>query len=118
MNRQLPKHWQTALFDKFTKIYRQKFTDQFADTQEQQESMQEWGEALVNLTGVQIKRGIEECRANKTWPPSIAEFIELAKGPAEWEHKGAAYKTHVKSLPAPINRETGRKHLTELLKQK
>ena len=112
--KQLPKLWQTALFERFTKIYRQKFSDQFACEEEQKESMQEWGEALADLTGQQIKRGLDECRSQKSWPPSIAEFIELAKGSSSWEHKSGAYKRLQKALPKPVNREIGRQALSNL----
>lgn len=36
--------------------------------------MREWGEALADLTGPQIKTALEHCRANVPRFPSIAEF--------------------------------------------
>ncbi len=68
---------------------------------------QEWGEALAELTGDEIKLGLYRCRKEKTWPPSIAEFIELAKprNPEDWRHKGAAYRYFKRGLPKPRNKE-------------
>ena len=111
----MPQHWQTALFERFKAIYDNKFTDKYSTIAELDAAQKEWGEALVDLTGNEIKRGIESCRDTKAWPPSIAEFKELAKGGVEdWEHGGPAYKEFQAALPKPVNRELGREALTKL----
>lgn len=108
-------HWQTALFDRFKAIYDNKFTDKYTTNEELEAAQNEWGEALGELSGGQIKLGIESCRSEFAWPPSIAEFIELAKGGVkDWRHKGAAYKLHQRALPKPVNRTAGREALKGL----
>ena len=113
--RQLPEHWQTALFEKFKKTYRNKFTSKFADTVEYEETMREWGVALADLTPAQIKLGIELSIKTLAWPPEISEFIELAKsGGRDWRQGGMAYKTFRKALPKPINRELAKSSIANL----
>jgi len=106
----LPEHWKTALFERFKATYRNKFTSKFANTEEYNETMQEWGYALVDLSPEQLKRGIELSIKTMAWPPDIAEFIALAKGGGiDWRQQGAAYKPYVKALPKPAaDRSIGR----------
>jgi len=75
----------------------------------------EWAEAIAGLSGNEIKVGISNCRNDKSWPPSIAEFIALAKESSkDWEHNGQAYKLHQRALPKPVNRAVGRSALQGL----
>jgi len=73
-------------------IYQNKWTSQFASKQAVELSKNEWGEALYELTGEQINRGLAKCRAEFKWPPSIAEFLQAAKVEDNPEHQGAAYR--------------------------
>ena len=112
---QLPKHWQMALFEKFKKSYRSKFMSKFADAREYNETMEEWGFALVDLTPEQIKNGIELSIKTLSWPPEISEFIELAKsGGRDWRNSGIAYKAFRKALPKPIDRELAKASIANL----
>lgn len=74
----------------------------FATTEQYNETMAEWGVALVGLSSEQIKRGIDLSISTLSWPPEIAEFIALAKGAGDWRHRGAGYKQFEKALPRPI----------------
>lgn len=115
MKKQLPKLWQTALFEKFKKTYRNKFMSKFANAAEYQETMEEWGVALVDLSPDQIKRGIELSIKTLAWPPEIAEFIDLAKSKNNnWHHSGGAYKPFQKALPKPRNVELARSAIAGL----
>lgn len=85
----------------------------FADTEEYNETMEEWGFALVDLTPRQVDRGIEISIKTLVWPPEIAEFIALAKGD-DHRQVGLAYKPFAKALPKPINRELARLAIAEM----
>lgn len=67
-----------------------------------------WGQSLAGLQGNEIKHGVEYCRANHKWPPTIAEFIAACK---------SAPKPFV-SLPSPkgISNEDGIKRVESVLK--
>ena len=96
-------------------IYRVKWDDQFATEQDIQFTLNEWSEGLYGLEADQIKRGIEGCRRNLKWPPSIAEFREQCTGITDdWEHQGDAYKVLPKCLPKPKNVEVGLSALEEI----
>lgn len=87
-----------ALFARFRAIYLQKWDDQFSSEAMMERAMEEWGVGLAGLSAEQIKRGIDAARVGSKWPPSIAEFVELAKGDVCLP--GAAYRMFV-SLPKP-----------------
>lgn len=103
MPSRLPRHWQVALFKRFEAIYGNLFVDRFKTQEDYEAAMQEWAEALVVLSGEQIKRGIEKCRVVKTFPPSIAEFMTLAR--EEMGYQGAAYRFYRPALPKPFDRD-------------
>lgn len=91
-----------ALFNRLESIFGKKWNDQFSTEQRLESAMSEWGIGLYGLTGDQIKRGIDKTRLECKWPPSIAEFVQFAKGQDEsWEHRGAAYQVAPKALPKP-----------------
>ena len=79
--------------------------------------MDEWAEGLADLTGQQISQGIDLCRKEKSWPPSIAEFRVLAEGNKDWQHKGSAYKPFHKALPPPSKSESKKMAVRALLKE-
>ena len=72
--------WVDALFDRFHRIWAQKWDDQIAVIGVS-EMRSEWIEGLDGMTGDQIKRALDEARKTCTWPPSIAEFRKLGIGP-------------------------------------
>ncbi len=107
---------QTALFDKFERIYLHKFTDQFKTEKQYLNAMDEWAEGLFDLSGQQISLGIDRCRKEKSWPPSIAEFRALAEEDKDWQHKGSAYKDFHRQLPPPKS-ESKKMAVRALLKE-
>lgn len=53
----------------------------FPDDDEFVQTMKsEWSMGLANFNGDQIKKGLDECRLNCVWPPSLAEFGKLCLG--------------------------------------
>lgn len=72
----------------------------------------EWVAGLKGFDVEQIKRGIEVCRNEHAWPPSISEFRDACQVTSDWEHEGEAYKTfNRKSLLSSDARDTKRKEL-------
>jgi hypothetical protein len=95
----LKASWVAALFKKFASIWPGQWEGKFADEAAVDAAMLEWGEALYCLTPEEIRTGIEQSRAKLTWPPTISEFLTMAR--TGLEQKGAAYKPFQKSLPKP-----------------
>lgn len=82
-----------ALFTRFRAIYGRRFDDLYVDADIIEEAKREWAEALgASMSGERIKIGIDKCKRELAWPPSIAEFMERAKSPA------AAHRQY-KALP-------------------
>lgn len=79
-------------------------------------AINEWAIGLAGLSGDNIKRGLDKCRTDCKWPPSIAEFLDLAMERGTWEHTSPAYRENekVKALPRPRNIEASRAHLERL----
>ena len=70
----------THLHKEFTRIYRTKFTDYFPTKQDVVAWMELWGAALADLTGEQLRAGLERCAMEREWPPTApAEFIKLCR---------------------------------------
>lgn len=87
-----------ALFARMRSIYLQKWDDQFDSAVMIERAMDEWAVGLAGLSAEQVKRGIDAARVGSKWPPSIAEFVEFAKGDVRL--CGAAYRLFV-GLPKP-----------------
>jgi len=65
-----------------------------------------WAQSLAGIDGEEIKYGVEYCRANHKWPPTIAEFLIACK---------AKPKQFV-SLPAPrIDPEESTKRMAKIM---
>lgn len=90
------------IFAKLSRIYLSKWSDQFEDTDSQNQYMDEWMAGLAGLSGEQIAAGLEKCREQVDWPPSIAKFRKLAVGDGR-RHVGRAYNPYQKILPKPRN---------------
>ena len=91
-----------ALFKRLRRIFGAKWDAQFSCEAAHDDAVKEWGIGLAGLSAEQIKRGIDLTRVECEWPPSIAQFIKLAKRKADcWEHAGKAYRLHVRALPKP-----------------
>jgi hypothetical protein len=81
----MDRKWVVALFTKLRAIYPKKFMEQYQgnnqlDIEQLMElSMNEWAQGLSGLSGDDVKRALDHCRDNLAWPPSIAEFRQIAK---------------------------------------
>ena len=95
---------------KFEGIWGDKWTCRFANEEKLVACQQEWGEALVDLSGVEMAKGMHLARMECDWPPSIAEFIKLARR-VELSH--ASFNIYQRALPRPRNVELGRSTLAE-----
>lgn len=68
------------------------------------EAKREWADALgANMGADRIKTGIDKCRRELDWPPSIAQFLARAKSPP------AAHRQY-KALPKPGNPDKQIRH--------
>ena len=77
--RELPDRWIDALFGKFSVIWMRTWADLVSKV-DIDILRREWAEGLAGLSGEQVKLGIEICRAQSVWPPTIAEFRDAAQG--------------------------------------
>jgi hypothetical protein len=105
-----------ALFKKFQALYGLRWDEQFRTTAVHDLAIDEWGLGLYGLTGEQIATGIDRCRTESEWPPSIAKFVRLAKS---WEHNGPAYKPTEKQAKKPRSqrdKDVARAALAEIKK--
>lgn len=92
------------MFAKFGAIWGERWSSRFTDDLTLESSLEEWGKAITKLTPDQIRQGIDLAREQNDWPPTIAEFLRLAKRtPDCWEHSGPAYMV-TKSFPKPVNK--------------
>ena len=103
--RSLDKAWTSALFSRFEGIWGNAWTDKFRSERMMEIALEEWAIGLYGLSGEHIKRGLDAARAHCKWPPSIAEFLDLALDRGNWEHKSEAYKPAQLALPKPRNPE-------------
>lgn len=68
------------LFLRMSSIYGNKWTT-FASKEVENFAKREWYDAVTqnNLTPEQIRQALDTCRDTREWPPTISEFLELAK---------------------------------------
>lgn len=79
--------WILTLFMRFQTIWGIKWANVIPNEDYLNAAKMEWGEALHDLTGEEIAKGIEYSRANLEWPPSIAEFRLICKPNTPAYHK-------------------------------
>lgn len=90
------------MFLRMAAIFTHKWTSQYPTENALKVAKSEWAEALHDLTGEQIQRGLKACRQELQWPPSIAEFREKAIGIPTHAENAAMYRTHsTLALPRP-----------------
>lgn len=90
--KRLKQSWIDALWTKLHAIYGAKWSDSYPGDMADM-AKAEWAEALADLSGDQIRVGIERCRKLLKWPPMPAEFIAEAEAgmPSQHEVNRAAY---------------------------
>lgn len=84
--------WATALLARFAVIWPKAWADSLAGLDIHMLTA-EWAKGLEGLTGEEIRHGIDHCRANNTWPPSIAEFRTACRGGANAEQRAYAARS-------------------------
>ena len=100
----LPDRWIGSLFAKLQARYGLSFSQQWPSAELRELAMQEWAERLGELSGEQIKHGLE--RWDGKWPPNVEEFRKACIGDSgDWEHRGQAYKPFPPALPKPKARK-------------
>jgi len=72
----LPLSWIAALFKKFQAIYLHKWTSAIEGIEDV--ATNEWSQALIGLSGEQIKIGLDNL--HEDWPPSAIAFRALCEG--------------------------------------
>ena len=81
--------WVAALLARFAVIWPKAWADSLAGL-DLNLLRAEWAKGIEGLTGEEIRHGIDHCRANNTWPPSIAEFRTACRGGANAEQRAYA----------------------------
>lgn len=84
----LPEHWTERIFQVMENRYGAKWQDGFGGIPRKR-VRQAWGEDLADMTGDEIRRGLDACPlAHPTWPPTLPEFMLLCRpaidAKAEW----------------------------------
>ena len=101
------------LFLRMSSIYGNKWTSSFASVEIENFAKREWYDAMVqnNLTPDQIRQGLDKCRDEREWPPTISEFIGLAKPPVVHQ----MHQEFSKQLPPPkISKEKQQFYMKKL----
>ena len=70
---------------RFQAIWGYKWTNSLSNNEAIAIAQAEWGQALSHLSGEEIKKGIEHCRANFKYPPSITEFLEHSQDSQKYD---------------------------------
>ncbi len=74
----LPDAWIDRLFDRFATMYGNTWFSKWAGVP-LDEVKRTWAEDLAFADAEQLKRALEHCKTNATFPPSSAEFAGLCK---------------------------------------
>ena len=82
-------------------IFLSKWTSQFHTVNDINIARVEWSEGLAGMSGEQIKKALEKCRAEFKWPPSIAEFRLAGMGGNNLSEQNTAAYREFKRLPIP-----------------
>jgi hypothetical protein len=60
-------------------IYMTKFTSSFPDTETVDDWCNVWAEHMADLTGEQLRYGLDRVAKECEWPPSLVEFRQLCE---------------------------------------
>lgn len=74
----LPESWVDKLFARFAAMYGRHWFDQWADVP-MPDVKAAWREDLARMSGDQIRKALEHCKAQCKFPPTCPEFVALCK---------------------------------------
>lgn len=79
------------LFNRLDGLYPHRWRSAFPNEQAIANWRIAWAEGLAaeGITPEEVKRGLEACRSQFEWPPSLAEFVKACRPPIDFE---AAYR--------------------------
>ena len=103
-----------AFLRRMASAYHESWTAKVRTDKDFQRVSQDYGRILAGLSMDEIKGGIERAERQCKFPPSPAEFLQLAKAGAMDGTNGAAYRVLPKALPAPRNLDAGRQALEQI----
>lgn len=89
---QITEHVIKRLFIRFSVIYGHKWTSIYPNDESIVLASREWKPSLIKLTIKDIQKGIEYCKANLEWPPSLPEFIRYCQPDYGLPDAYSAYK--------------------------
>ena len=93
-----------ALHRKLSMIYMEKFTKFFPDDDTVEDWLQTWGEAMYDLTGEEIKHGLEVLARDYAWPPTMADEKILYSGKPRDMERPALISSKSSSGGTPFSR--------------
>lgn len=67
------------IFARFHHIYTHRFESAYRDETTLNQAKREWALSLAGLSSNLIELALERCKREHAWPPTIAEFLKLAK---------------------------------------
>lgn len=105
-SRVLPSGWVDRLFERFAAMYGKHWFDQWAQTP-MDDVKAVWAEDLAGMSGEQIRKALDHCKANNKFPPTCPEFAGLCKAFAPAMETG-------NRLPAPRGGEMDPKVRAEI----
>jgi hypothetical protein len=103
IKKKIPK-WVAILYSEFTKIYKERWTDDFIDKSQMEQQQARWAksEVLKNITPAELDACLIYCGDNLPWPPKQSEFVNILKK-IRCEAAAKAEVERLKhSLPPPL----------------
>jgi len=67
------------IFARFHHIYTHRFESAYGDETTLNQAKREWAISLAGIPANLIEMGLERCKREHAWPPTIAEFLKLTQ---------------------------------------
>ena len=67
------------IFARFHHIYTHRFESAYGDETTLNQAKREWALSLAGIPANLIEMGLERCKREHAWPPTIAEFLKLTQ---------------------------------------
>jgi hypothetical protein len=67
------------IFARFHHIYTHRFESAYGDETTLNQAKREWALSLAGLSAQLVELGLERCKREHAWPPTIAEFLKLVQ---------------------------------------